>query len=111
MTLRPEATAAYARMAERFQQRVLRDGELLQEALCQLRAQGAAWQGHEALCQLAHQLAGLGGTFGFAPISEASLQLESTLMTAHGERDPGLIEADIVQLLQALAQAHPAPPP
>jgi HPt (histidine-containing phosphotransfer) domain-containing protein len=103
-----DASDAYARMLERFRQRMRAESRTLGDALDALRQQGEGWSGHEALRRLAHQLAGLGGTFGFEAVSAAGLGLEDALLPARGRHDLPAIEAAAEGLLQALARADRA---
>lgn len=108
MTSSPDTAAAYARMLERFRQRMATDSKTLNEALQAIHQHGAAWPGRDALRSLAHQLAGLGGTFGFDDISDASSRLEETLISAGDQWDQDKIEMDIMDLLQRLDLTSPS---
>ncbi|MBO1114243.1 Hpt domain-containing protein [Bordetella petrii] len=105
MTLSPDATAAYASMQQRFRQRIVTESQTLHQTLQALRKEGPAWSGHDAMRRLAHQLAGLGGTFGFDAVSEASVRLEDTLIAPAGQYDRQAIETAAQDLLQAMDQA------
>ena len=100
-----DTSAPYARMLERFRQRMVTDSRTLNETLRAIQQSGAAWPGRDALRSLAHQLAGLGGTFGFDEISDASSRLEETLISAADEWNQDRIETDIMGLLQQLDRA------
>lgn len=103
LTLPPLAQAAYDRLRERIQQRLLNDRQTLQYALDELQAAGPKWADHDRIRSLAHQLAGLGGSFGHDDVSATAMQLEAVLEAS--VRPQHDIEAAMRALLRALGRA------
>lgn len=74
-------------LRERFRERALADTAAIEGMAEDLRTGAGPSDLAAQLRQIAHRLAGAGGTFGFAAISARASELEELLLEGHGDEE------------------------